>query len=337
MKPLNFPVFFPDATYGKVKSVNNKDLQKCKIDGLVVNTYHLLKHNLISEIERAGGIHKFTRLNIPFISDSGGFQVFSLIHKNPQLGKITDNEAIFTLDNKKIILTPEKCIQLQLKIGADIIMCLDDCTHADFDLKKQKKSVERTVNWARRCKLEFDKLTKHKESKPLLFAIIQGGKNKELRKFCAKELIKLDFDGYAFGGFPIKNGKLLKGILKLTESLIPDNKPKYAMGVGKPQDIIDCYKLGYNIFDCVIPTRDARHKRLYVFTSNKLEHKEISIRKKFFKHNLKFCNCELCKNYSIKEIYDLFNTNREKAERLATIHNLTFYSELMTKLRKLLV
>src|SRR3989344_158343 len=311
-KKLHLPAFFPDATYGHIISLNSKNIEKTKVDGVVVNIYHLLKHNLIKEIERKGGIHKYMKLNLPIISDSGGFQVFSLIHKNKELGKINDYGATFLLDNKKIILTPESCIQLQLKIGSDIIMCLDDCRHAED--KEQEKSVERTINWARRCKSEFAKLTAKMKEKPLLFAIVQGGENKKLRKYCTQELVKIGFDGYAYGGWPMNKGKLLKEILKYTSSLMPEGL-KYAMGVGKPKDIISCVRFGYNLFDCVIPTRDARHKRLFIWHKNKII--EVNVRKKNFKIK------------GIKKLYALFKTNSGEARKLATMNNLTVYSKLM--------
>ncbi|MBI2630021.1 queuine tRNA-ribosyltransferase family protein [Candidatus Pacearchaeota archaeon] len=332
---LKLPAFFPDATYGQIKGIENNEIEKLKIDGVVVNAYHLIKAGKIKEIEK-GGVHKYMGIKIPVISDSGGFQVMSLIHKNSELGEITDEGVIFLLAGKRIDLTPEKCIEMQIKLGSDIIMCLDECTHSELDEKRQKKAVERTIQWAERCKKEFMRLTSKmsEKDKPKLFAIIQGGQNKKLRKKCAKELVKLDFDGYAFGGFPMKNGKLLKGILKYTAGLIPDDKLKYAMGIGKPEDIIECVKMGYDLFDCVIPTRDARHKRLFFFQNGKIQ--EINVRKKYFTINIsKLCKCELCRNYSLEQLYEMFKNNYDKAARLATIHNLTFYSGLMRRLRVL--
>jgi len=304
-RKLKLPAFFPDATYGEIKAVSSKDLMKIPVDGVVVNTYHLLKHNLISKIEKSGGIHKYMKLNKHIISDSGGFQVFSLIHKNPELGSIDNEKVTFMLHDKKIIMTPESCIQIQLKIGSDIIMCLDDCRHAkDY----QEESVERTIAWARRCKNEFLRLTEKMKDKPLIFGIVQGGENKELRRKCAEALVSIGFDGYAYGGWPMKDGKLLKGILKYTSNLLPNDRIKYAMGVGKPQDIIECVKIGYNLFDCVIPTRDARHKRLFIFSNGKF--KEINVRKKYFRIK------------GVKKLYNLFKKDRGEAEKFATIYNL---------------
>ena len=334
---VHFPAFFPDATCGFVKSVSSADLRNAKVDGVVVNIYHLLKNNLIEMIAGKGGIHKHMNFNKPVISDSGGFQVMSLIHRNPELGRIEDDKITFMLDKKRIVLTPEICIQLQLKIKSDIVMCLDDCTEASVSQQEQKSSVDRTIIWAKRCKHEFERLTKSTKNKPLIFAIVQGGEYKKLRKYCAQELLKIGFDGYSFGGWPVRKGKLLNGTLRYVSSLIPEGKPRYAMGIGKPQDIIDAAKMGYNMFDCVIPTRDARHKRLFICKGksqnsiNKIS--SINIRKKYF--NMKpNCDCHFCRNYSVKDLHAFFRNDRKKAERLATIHNLRLYSRMMEVLRK---
>ena len=334
---LKLPAFFPDATRGFIKCLSDEDLVKTNSAGVVVNAYHLLKENKIKKIKQKKGIHNFMNFKKIILSDSGGFQVMSLIHRNPELGEILDDKVIFNLDGKKINFTPEKCIKTQIEIGSDIIMCLDECTHSEKNFQKQKQSVLRTIAWAKKCKKEFEKLTEKKKRKPLIFAIVQGGNYKSLRKLCAKELIKIGFDGYAFGGWPVKNKKLLKGILKYTAELLPDDKIKYCMGVGKPNDILECVKFGYNLFDCVIPTRDARHKRIYVFTGTSTTNKYFSIKKKIKnpkKRISKFCNCELCKNYSFEKIYKMFKEKNQNAQRLASIHNLVFYKTFMNRLDK---
>jgi queuine tRNA-ribosyltransferase len=351
---LNFPLFFPDATNGVIKGgVDSIDLENCKIDGVVVNTYHLLRHSLIEKIQDSGGIHKFMNFHKPIISDSGGFQIMSLIKENPSLGKIYEDKIVFRLENKKIVLTPEKCIKIQFQLGSDIIMCLDDCTKPSDSESKQKESVERTISWAKKCKEEFDRLIKnpkYKKNKPLIFAIIQGGNNKKLRKYCCNELLKIGFDGYSFGGWPInENGEFMKDILEFTAKLIPNEFPKYAMGIGKPEDIVECFKMGYNIFDCVIPTREGRNRRLYLFKKDPKKIKNITkltknfyeyiqIEKSRFSNDFspvsKFCDCLTCKNYSKVYINSLFKAKEMTAYRLASIHNLRFYSMLMEILRK---
>ena len=184
-------------------------------------------------------------------------------------------------------------------------MCLDDCTTHNCD----KNSVEKTIKWAKKCKEEFVRLTKNLEQKPLIFGIIQGGNNKELRKYCAEELIKINFDGYSFGGWPIEDGVLMKDILKFTSNLIPNNLPKYAMGIGKPEDIIVCGKMGYNMFDCVLPTRDARHKRLYI--SNGVLHISKNENKDNLEPISKECDCYTCQNYSRAYLHNLFKIKEE--------------------------
>lgn len=346
---LSLPAFFPDATKAVIKGVAADDLARCQIDGLVVNTYHLMNENLVDTINQMGGIHKFMGFNWPVISDSGGFQVMSLIRENPRNGEITDS-GIFFKPSKHVEaghvftemhLSPKSCIETQIKLGSDIIMCLDDCTNIKEPVAEQEKSMERTIKWAQMCKDEFERLTAgtKPENKPLLFAIVQGGNVKELRKKCAEALIKIGFDGYAYGGWPVDaDHNFLTDIVDYTCKLIPDDKPKYAMGVGKPKDIIACKDMGYNMFDCVLPTRDARHRRLYVFNdAMSTDYTFINMDKAEHKLNSEpvsgLCDCETCKNYSRGYLYHLFKIKDMSAIRLATIHNLRFYSVLMERLR----
>lgn len=269
---IKLPAFFPDGTYGVVRCIDVGDLIDCQIPGLVMNSYHLLSKPGVNILKSFGGLNTFTGWERPILTDSGGFQVFSMIRENSKYGEIRKNEIIFRPDGdkKRIILTPEKSIQSQFVYGSDIMMCLDYCTHPDDSMEINEFSVEVTIEWAKRCKIEYEKQLKSrhidKDKRPLLFAIIQGGNFPELRKYCASELIKIGFDGFGFGGFPVDSkGNLVDDILELTAQLMPDDKPKYAMGLGKPDGIIKCVKWGYNLFDCVIPTREARHNRLYVF------------------------------------------------------------------------
>lgn len=346
-KVLNFPAFFPDATFGFVRGVDIKEVVNAGIKGLVVNAYHLL--SLAGEINKKNGIGNYMGFPGVIISDSGGFQLMSLIH-DLKSGEINDKGATFFIDTKKILLTPENCVKLQILINSDIVMCLDDCTRPNISLKEQEDSVKRTIAWARRCKSEFDKLTENlsKKEKPLIFGIIQGGNDFNLRKKCADELIKIGFDGYAFGGFPVdKNGSFLHELLEYTSNLIPENKIKYAMGIGKPEDIVFCVKIGYNLFDCVIPTREARNNRLYSFKKNlfgklkKLDkdgnfYEYVRIRNLDNKDNKnpisKMCDCFACKNFSRAHIYKFFKEKNPYWIKLATIHNLRFYSTLMERL-----
>ena len=199
---IKTPFFMPDATRGFIKSLSKDDLENIKIGPMVINTYHLYLQPGTDLIKKSGGAHKFMNWNKPLLSDSGGYQIFSLIHKNPGMGKITDEKAIFKspIDGKKHELTPEKSIQIQFDLGVDMMVVLDDVPPVSYSDEKMKIAIERTLMWARRCKLEYEKQIKGRKIKedhrPLLFGVIQGGKNAALRKYCAEELIKLDFDGY---------------------------------------------------------------------------------------------------------------------------------------------
>lgn len=341
------PAFFPDATRGAVKAVDTQDLAGVRVPGLVVNTFHLWNSGGVNTVSGAGGIHRFMNWSRPVISDSGGFQVMSLIRENKKYGTILDNKIIFRNEQgKKTILTPEKTMQLQMKLGSDIMICLDDCTRPDDSVAEQKKSVERTIRWAQACKKEFERLTQHMDHRPLLFAVIQGGNEPKLRKACAEALLNVGFDGYAYGGFPVdQDSHLMTDILAYTASLMPNDLPKYAMGVGKPEHIISCFKMGYRLFDCVLPTRDARHKRLYVFHEDIAE-LDILSTDKFYSHvyidNTDFikdyrsisrvCDCPVCVNYSRAYLYHLFKANDPLAQRFATIHNLRFFTQLIALL-----
>jgi tRNA-guanine transglycosylase, queuosine-34-forming len=343
---LDIPAFFPDGTYGIVKSLNSNDLHSSNVDGMIVNTFHLLNKFGRNNMKDVGGLHSLINWDKPIVSDSGGFQVFSLINENSSKGEIRQNEIVFRLeDGQKVILSPEKCIQMQFAIGSDIIMCLDHCTHPNDSYEIQKSSVETTIKWARKCREEYDRLVKNKKftnGKPLLFGIIQGGDDKELRKYCAEELVKIGFDGFGFGGWPLdKNNNLITDILEYTASLMPDDAVKYAMGVGRPEEIVKCAEMGYNLFDCVIPTREARHNRLYVFNE------EVDLKDNFYsfirildKEYLKDlapidknCDCELCSNYSRSYLHHLSKIGDSSADRLATMHNLRFYTKLMEYIR----
>lgn len=325
---LSLPTFFPDGTVGVVRGVDSRDVDEAGIDGLVVSTLHLLVNGIQKDL------HSFMNWQRPILTDSGGFQVFSFLRDNPKSGSITSRGFLFNWDGKKISLTPEDSIKLQLNLGSDILICLDQCTDPEEPYEFQKKAVEITIEWAKRCKKEFEK--KSDSNRPLLFAVIQGGSYKDLREYCAKELIKIGFDGYCYGGWPVdKYNVFLDEILEFTANLMPDNLPKYALGVGKPEDIIKCVKFGYDIFDCVIPTREARHKRMYVFKGKGLGYKTFSLNTKYSKDQrplAKDCSCYTCKNFSKAYLYHLFKLKDTASYRLATIHNLTFYSELMKKL-----
>lgn len=380
---VKLPVFFPDATRGVVRCVDAQDLVACRVPGLVMNTYHLMTKPGPTTVKALGGLHNFSGFKGPILTDSGGFQVFSLIRENEKFGEIRANEIVFRPDGKKgkkLVITPEKCIQAQFAYGSDIIMCLDYCTHPDDPPEVNRLSVDITIDWARRCKEEYIRQWAAKENlansgkgrggsqsqqssqssqssqnsqRPLIFGIIQGGGDPVLRRECAQALIEIGFDGYGFGGWPLDTkGRLTEDILALTASLMPDHLPKYAMGLGRPEGITACYKMGYNLFDCVIPTREARHNRLYVFEDHQNENKDNNENKDLNNQNLNYhhyyplddihrrdprpiseqCDCHTCQNYSRGYLRHLLAIGDSLGLRLATMHNLRFYSMLMERL-----
>lgn len=346
---IQLPAFLPDATRAVVKGgLDSVDLRNCGIESLVINTLHL-SDIFNNESRQEGDIHRFMGWQKPIVTDSGGFQVLSLIHNNPKKGEINDRGVVFYKNTpRETVFDAEQSIQIQLKLGADILICLDDCTKPDAPFSEQEKSIERTVNWAKRCKNEFLRLTENLPKKPLIFAVIQGGNSKQLRQKCADELLKIGFDGYCYGGFPVNSKReFLSEILSFTAKLIPNNFPKYAMGVGKPENIAECIKMGYNLFDCVIPTREARHKKLYVFSKNPKDLRLSSLDNNFysslylyknpFRDNpapiSPYCDCHTCQNFSLSYLYHLFKIRDLLAFRLATIHNLRFFTMLLDLLK----
>lgn len=359
-REMKFPIFFPDATWGVVRSISSFDIKSSGIEGIVVNGYHLPQNPGLSVIKEFEGIKKFMNFDGWIVSDSGGFQVLSLIYGNSSMGKITDEGMIMKKGQggktKKIRFTPENSIVAQFDIGADILICLDDCPKQSAKKEQLLESVSRTIDWAKRCKIEFEnQIEKRKlndENRPILLAVVQGGEDKELRKKCAEELIRIGFDGYAFGGWPIsrETGKMNLEILKLVCDSIPNDKPKFALGVGSVEGIVEGAKMGYNIFDCVLPTRDARHKRLYVWKKdinkiNPLVDKDfweflyIDKEKHYRDKNpvSDYCDCFTCKNYSKSYLRHLFEIEDSLSWRLATIHNLRFYAQLIEAIRRNIV
>jgi queuine tRNA-ribosyltransferase len=350
---IHTPFFMPDATRASVRGVAPEDLIKTQIEALVVNTYHLFLQPGEDLIAKAGGIHQFMHWEGPVLSDSGGYQVFSLIHKNPQLGKITEEGAEFRVPKTgdKKMLTPELSIQIQFDLGVDMMVCLDDPRPNDVPYVEMQESVERTVRWAKRCKDEFEKQVQKRgltdETRPLIFGVVQGGKEKELRTKCAEALVKISFDGYGFGGRHIdEEGNFMTEIAAHTANVIPQDVPRFALGVGKPEDIVRFHAVGWDMFDCVIPTREGRHGRLFVWKQDAVEIKEwrendfyeaLNINNE--KHKEDFgpvdptCDCELCQNYYRAYLRHLFVAGEPLALRLASTHNLRFYARLMQKLQ----
>ena len=337
------PFYMPDATRGFVKLLTRDDVEKAGTKALVVNTFHLYLQPGLKIITKAGGLHKFMNWDKPLLSDSGGFQVFSLIHKNPRMGKITDEKVIFKspLDGSRHELTPEKSIQIQFALGVDMMVCLDDCPPNEFNRRDLELAVNRTVAWAKRCKLEYERQLKKrhllKSKRPLLFSVIQGGAEIDLRERCAQELVKIGFDGYGFGARPIDSqGNFLEEVLQKTADFIPPKAIRFALGIGTPQDIKRCQAMGWDIFDCVIPTREGRHGRLFFKTKTGYQTKNINNAKfgtDFSKINQASKLSEL-KTLSKAYLHHLFRLNEPLGQRIATLNNLEFYNNLMKELRK---
>jgi queuine tRNA-ribosyltransferase len=355
---IKSPVFLPDATRGYIKTLSNSDLEKLKMGPMVVNTYHLYLQPGLKKIKKSGGIHNFMGWKGPLLSDSGGFQIFSLIHQNPQMGKITDKQVIFKspFDGAKHVLTPEKSIQIQFDLGTDMIVCLDDCPPIDSKKADLEKAIDRTIIWAGRCAVEYDKRVKSQKSKvksykrPLVFAVIQGGTDLKLRKKCFEGLQRVapasGWDGFGYGARPVDaKGNFLEEVLKYTANLIPEDKIRFALGVGTPEDIVRCARMGWDMFDCVIPTREGRHGRLFFWKRNsKFQipnskfYDTINIVNSKFSQDFLAINkdskLEELREHSKAYLHHLFKLKEPLGQRLATLNNLEFYLDLMERLRK---
>jgi queuine tRNA-ribosyltransferase len=335
---IPLPVFFPDATRAVIKTLDSTDIKNTQTPGILVNTFHLSTSPGKNVIKSFGGIKKYMNWNGAVISDSGGFQVMSLAKTMGGKNSVTDNGVTFKMDGKKTLFTPEISIKTQLALKTDMVIVLDDFTDPKSDLTDAKDSVRRTLLWAQNCKKIFEQNTKSWTKKPYLLGVVQGGGFAALRKECTCKLVNIGFDGLGYGGWPIKNDNTFDyQSSDIIRQNTPDNYLLYGLGVGKPQDIASLVESGWHIFDCVLPTRDARHQRLYVWkNASSLDYSFFTPDKLIYLKDLrpvsKFCNCHLCTNYSRSYLAHLFRIKEMTALRLATIHNLRFYSELMRKL-----
>jgi queuine tRNA-ribosyltransferase len=349
---LTTPFFMPDATRASVRGLMTRQIIDSGIEAMVVNTYHLLLQPGMDVIRSAGGVHAFMRWQRPLLSDSGGYQVFSLIHKNPQLGKITEDGAEFRhpKSGKLYLLTPEKAIQIQFCLGVDMMVCLDDPPPNSYTRAQITEAVERSLRWARRCKDEYEKQVQlrglSEKDRPLLFGVVQGGAYKELRKYCAEGLISIGFDGYGFGARHVDQaGKRMDEILAYTASVIPEDVPRFALGVGTPSDIYYCWKNGWDMFDCVIPTREGRHGRLFYFDSNTLQTDDMSyttqnVMNAQYEHDNKPVKDMASSFTAYEEAYTksylrhLLRSAEPLGASIASMHNLSFYATLIEKIRR---
>ena len=382
---IHTPFFMPVATIGSVKSVSPQELITLGAEIVLSNTYHLYLRPGEKNIQKLGGLHKFMNWNGPILTDSGGYQVFSLGDRGAgkkSLVRISEDGVEFKshLDGTKHMFTPEKVIQIQLDLGVDILMPLDFCPSGKATLKEVKRAVDITINWAKRSKRYFDKQTEElkprrfrnvgipieasgnlrtKEQKsneanqaskankagvPALFGIVQGGLDPVLRKHCAKELLKLNFDGYSVGGLAVDHEtRDMWQTVKLMREILPEDKPRYLMGVGTPDDIIAAISLGMDMFDCVLPTRLARHGSVYV----RCQMSDVRSKEKYILINLlnskyrtdgepidKECQCPACAGGFTKAyISHLIRENEILGLRLATLHNLHQYLVLIKEIQ----
>ncbi|WP_376794288.1 tRNA-ribosyltransferase family protein [Thermogemmatispora sp.] len=354
---VSLPAFLPDATHGVVRAVDSLDLEQCGVQALVMNTFHLMQRPGSSAVAALGGLHTLSGWRRPIVTDSGGFQAYSLIRQNARYGHLTEKGLAFQPEGatRRFLLTPEKSIQLQVSsYGSDVVVCLDDCTHVDEPPARQRESVERTIAWARRGKAEFLRLVEQKRlspaERPLLFAVVQGGGDFALRRACAEALLEIGFDGFGFGGWPLDSeGQLLSEIVAWTRELIPARFPLHGLGIGHPLNVVACALMGYNLFDSAMPTRDARHARLYCFTEDPFTSRldpdgswftYVYLSDERLRRERRpvsaFCDCLCCSRYSLAYLHHLFKVNDVLFLRLATIHNLRFMMQLMQRLRKLL-
>ncbi len=346
------PVFLPVGTKGTVKSARNDELKEWGAEMLLANTYHLWLQPGDELIKKAGGLRRFMGWDGPIFTDSGGFQIFSLGEKLKKRSENNSKPAPFNVrvkesgvsfqsgsSGEKRELTPELSVQIQGNLGSDIVLVLDEFPGYPFEYEKTKKAVERTTRWAKRAKEEFLRLKKIKQisSGQMLIGIIQGASFPDLRKRSAKEISAIGFDGYAIGGVAV--GEPAKEMYKAIDAAVPfleENKFRHLLGVGTPENIIQAVARGCDSFDCVIPTREARHGRIYI--SEKNGYKTIDIARSKFKEDLtpldKNCECFACQNHTRAYLNHLFKSGEILAIRLLTEHNLRFYLGLMAKIRE---
>jgi queuine tRNA-ribosyltransferase len=319
------PAFLPVGTQGTVKSLTPEELMEVGVEALLGNTYHLYLRPGHETIGKLGGLHAFIHWERPILTDSGGYQIFSL----GDLRKISEEGVAFRshLDGSLRFLTPERVMEIQRTFGSDIAMVLDECVPYPSPYEYVKRSTSLTTRWAERC------LKERLETDPALFAIVQGGMYRDLREESARALVELDFKGYAIGGLSVGEPKpVMMDVLNWTIPLLPETSPRYLMGVGTPEDILDAVMLGIDLFDCVLPTRNARNGTL--FTSRG----KISIKQAQYAEDGRpvdeSCGCYTCHHYSRAYLRHLYLANEILSSRLNSIHNLFYYINFMMKIKE---
>ena len=318
------PAFMPVGTYGTVKGMKTEEVADTGAEIILGNTFHLMLRPGTDIIEQHGDLHDFINWNKPILTDSGGFQVFSL----GKMRKITEEGVRFSspVNGEKIMLTPERSMEVQRKLGSDVVMIFDECTPYPATHQESQVSMELSLRWAQRSK------DAHGDNPSALFGIVQGGMYEDLREVSINGLKAIDFDGYAIGGLSVGEPKEdMIRILDHTAPLIPENKPRYLMGVGKPEDLVEGVRRGIDMFDCVMPTRNARNGHLFVNTG------VVKIRNAANKTDTgpldTTCDCYTCKNYSRAYLHHLDKCKEILGSQLNTLHNLHFYQKVMQGLR----
>ncbi len=321
---IETPAFMPVGTYGTVKAMTPEELTAIGAEIILGNTFHLMLRPGTDIIRKHGDLHDFMHWQKPILTDSGGFQVYSLA----KMRKITERGVIFNspVDGRKIELTPEYSMQIQKELGSDIVMIFDECTPYPATEKEAMESMQLSLRWAQRCKVA------HESNPAALFGIVQGGMYEALRHESAEGLSDLDFNGYAIGGLSVGEPMDERNqVLDFTVTKLPVDKPRYLMGVGRPEDIIEAVRRGIDMFDCVIPTRHARTGFLY--TSKGI----LKIRNSRYKDDTRpvdeNCQCYTCQNYSRSYLRHLDKCGEILYSRLSTIHNLYYYQQLMSDIR----
>lgn len=322
------PCFMPVGTKGAIKTLSPRDLKEIGAQMILSNTYHLYLRPGPDLIEKAGGLHKFMAWEGPILTDSGGYQVFSL----SRLRKLSDEGVEFQsiIDGSWHFFTPEKVMEIQEKLGADIIMVLDECPPYEASKEAVREATERSWKWAKRCK------EAKKENNQALFGIVQGGFHKDLRRMSVEETVKIDFPGYALGGISVgEPSDLGREIVFFTTELLPDDKPRYLMGVGDPQGIIEGVEAGVDLFDSALPTRIARGGT--VFTRQG----KLNLRNQAYKEDFSpiepDCSCYTCENFSRAYLRHLYLSDEILAHRLLTLHNLHFLFTLTREIRESII
>ncbi|MBS9783208.1 MAG: tRNA guanosine(34) transglycosylase Tgt [Pasteurella sp.] len=321
------PAFMPVGTYGTVKGMTPEEVAATGAEILLGNTFHLWLRPGQEVMKLHNDLHGFMKWDAPILTDSGGFQVFSLA----KMRKISEEGVGFRhpINGSKIFLSPEKSMEIQYDLGSDIVMIFDECAPIPSTYEYTKNSMEMSVRWAKRSRQRFDELG----NKNALFGIVQGGVFEDLREVSAKALIDIGFDGYAVGGLAVGEPKeVMHQILEFTCPLLPEDKPRYLMGVGKPEDLVEGVRRGIDMFDCVMPTRNARNGHLFVTDG------VVKIRNAKYREDTTaldpHCDCYTCKNYTKAYLYHLDKCGEILGARLNTIHNLRYYQRLMAEIRQ---